>query len=722
MKLSIISLAFFVFSTVQAQVPNNDDPFNLPLEDLKNISVSSIDFTDRSLKDSFASAYIISKDIIKTMPMFTLGDFFEMLIPGITVFPQGTNGAGLGVRGQTQGGAKNVQAMWDGHSLNRLTADGNMSIYYSPLLNDIEQVEVVLGPGSVKHGTGALNGYVNFVPKNGTNNQGSFIEVDYGNVDDSKRLQYEYGQKYGQNRDFYFYAGYFQANGFATDNDFGGATSTLDGERNKFRNRDEITMGNYEPSYKFSLNWSHDRFNLKTLFEHMEFNPGALVTDSESLNQRTTFSFQPKYTFQLANNSSFELSSSVQLIDKSRIRRNILKPAAPAETGGRESAFELRGTYQTRYFDKHDLAIGGQVKWLDITSRKHFFSTDPGLNRSFVDGNWQEYSLFVEDNFSITDRTTLIAGIRYDAADFKDELSFDGRNLSEINFKPPDISNVSPRLALTHKTDSDYLLRAVYQEGFTYPAMFQYPLLFAINEFLESEQLETFPDRTPEVLKNFELGIRGDLIKDKLKFDLTAYYNRFESHSVFVNLRTNPNILPPQALQNFPEGMFGIQIELEDDIDVYGSEFTLTWKPNNNFISNLSYAYSVPDHITVRDNALVGVTNENRSQWLEFPRHQVKADLGFKYNKWLFTMAGVYQSGLDIDRRFAPQRENAADDYVRVNAGLSYQFNDHSSISLIVKNAFGNNTPKINGDPTRAWQGALGSDERLIYLGFSLDM
>ena len=154
--------------------------------------------------------------------------------------------------------------MWDGHSQNRKDTDGNTAAIYYPLLNDIHQIEVVHGPGSVKHGTGALDGYINFVPKSGQNFQGSKIDLDYGTDDNSQRLQMQHGKRFGNNHDIYVYAGIFHADGFRLTNDFGGSTASTASERNKFANRDQILTGDYDPSYKLSMNWTQDRFNLKT--------------------------------------------------------------------------------------------------------------------------------------------------------------------------------------------------------------------------------------------------------------------------------------------------------------------------------------------------------------------------------------------------------------------------------------------------------------------------
>jgi len=77
----------------------SDDLYEASLHDLQMISVSSIDFSERSLENTLASAHIITEDMFAELPILTFGESFELLIPGAVVLSQGNNGAGLGVRG-----------------------------------------------------------------------------------------------------------------------------------------------------------------------------------------------------------------------------------------------------------------------------------------------------------------------------------------------------------------------------------------------------------------------------------------------------------------------------------------------------------------------------------------------------------------------------------------------------------------------------------------------
>jgi len=418
---------------------------------------------------------------------------------------------------------------------------------------------------------------------------------------------------------------------------------------------------------------------------------------------------------QLPFKSSVELSSSVSFFDRSRIL-DALDPGRPDQKrGGSESASDLRITMQNNYFDKHELVLGAQIKRLDSRSQRHYFSADPDQHRQNVDGDWREYSLFIEDKYKIGDRTTLLGGLRYDVADFDDEFEFDGNNRAPIRFLPPDASNYSIRLALLHKGANSLVYRAAYQEGFAYPTVSEYPLIFAANAFLESQGVAPIQNRPPETLKSLELGVKGELLTDRLSFDLTAYYNRYEKRGRFVALARSPSILPTELISELPRGVVGVVLGLENDVDGWGAEAVLNWQPDERWLLNFSYGYAVPDGVDPLENQLADLTNEAGSQWSRFPKHQLRANGGFSNGKWRVSAAGLYQSGLEADDRNAPDRENVGDDYARVNLSLSYSFNPRTTFSLAVSNAFKNNAPNITVDTSRPWEGALGSDERLVY-------
>jgi len=571
-------------------------------------------------------------------------------------------------------------------------------VYLSPLTGDVQQAEVVLGAGSVKHGSGALHGYINFVPKNGVDHAGSRLALDYGLNDDSLRVQVERGYSYGQDRSLYWYAGFYQVGGFTLGNDFGGASSPSISEQRKFLNRDDTSIGNYNPTYKASVNWSHGRLNLKALFEHIEFNPNSLVAGFDNLNQRTTLTVQPKYTLQLPFKSSLELSSSLGLFDRSRILV----------------------TMQTHYFDHHELSVGVQVKRLDSRSQAHYFSANPTQHRQYVDGDWREYSVFVEDSFQLSRHTTLLGGWRFDVADFDSELEFDGNNSAISRFRPPDVSNHSVRLALLHKGDNNREYRAVYQEGFAYPTVSEYPLIFAANAFLQSQGVALLQNRPPETLKSFEFGVKGELIEDRLRFDLTAYYNRYENRGRFVTFAGSELILPSELLPSVPAGVSGVVLGLENDVDGYGAEAVLNWQPSDQWSLDFSYAYAVPDHIDDLENQLADLTNDSGSQWSRFPKHQWRANGLFSNGKWRAGIAALYQTGLAIDGNDFFNSRNASEDYARVNLSLGYMVNPRTIFSLSIHNAFENRTPNITVDTSRPWEGALGSDERLIYAALKI--
>jgi len=71
------------------------------------------------------------------------------------------------------------------------------------------------------HGSGAMDGFVNVIQKNGTDYSGSSVNFEYGNPNNLTKAEYNYGKAYSEEKDLYVYGGYVQAPGSSYKDDFG---------------------------------------------------------------------------------------------------------------------------------------------------------------------------------------------------------------------------------------------------------------------------------------------------------------------------------------------------------------------------------------------------------------------------------------------------------------------------------------------------------------------
>ncbi len=150
---------------------------SLSLSELMNVKVTSSLFFDISWKKTPGHVFVINADDIENSANRTLEDIMMMKIPGILTGRGVRQGTGVGVRGLMIDNNAKTLVMLDGQNLNQRTHDGYMVGHISSLLGDIKSIEFMNGPGIIVHGSGAINGFINMLPKNGRDNKCIFANI-----------------------------------------------------------------------------------------------------------------------------------------------------------------------------------------------------------------------------------------------------------------------------------------------------------------------------------------------------------------------------------------------------------------------------------------------------------------------------------------------------------------------------------------------------------------
>jgi len=687
----------------------DNDVFDLSIEDLINVPVKSIDFFETSLTHLPNHVTIISDKDLALRPVHTIEESLQHYVPGVRVGRQGVSGPIVAVRGMgvADRGNEHMLVMWDGKSITTRSAGGYQTGHTSYLLGDIQQLEVVLGPGSLYHGTGALNGYLNMVPKSGLTHTGWSSRADYGVIDDLIRMDAEYGRVYGEDKHVYVYGGYMQAGGYSFENDFG--LDLLPDTRD--------AVQDYNPSYKFSGNWTHNRFNMTALFEHVESDPNTLFFGAGRRLFRTStiLSLQPRYTFDLSERDTLELAGGVTLIDINNIREPITQPT-DKETktdGGSEGNALIRTTFQTTRIDNHQIAVGALLQWRKLRSQQLFFSQTATSDPRNVTGDWLEYAIFAEDRIKLSDKLTLSGGLRLDRTRF-DELESDILSETDIRFTPDDVDHLSSNFALEYQQSEENAFRLSFREGFGFPSLQEYPQVFAVNRYLESIGAETLAEPEPDSNELWELAWSSHMKEKGIDLRLSLFHNRFNNPLTFRFLDQEPFVLPPDVAATLPQNLNFAFFNTGTDFASVGTEFAVDWKPSDRWKIGASYSYSRPYGLSEDENRILDLANEDLDEWIRNSTHMIKTDLAYRNNRWGVEMAALYQSG--SDKPFAEIiPDQFKDNHFRVNAALNYNLSRSWQTSFVVKNLFGNVTPPINHN-TQNFFGTLGTGERRYYL------
>lgn len=117
-----------------------------------------------NIKKSAASITVITDRQIRQMGARHLADVLRT-VPGIGVMygPDGTYK--IDARGILKGGGQHVLLMINSHPVNENFGGGAMPLYDTSVVNTIQRIEVIRGPGSALYGANAFAGVINIITK-----------------------------------------------------------------------------------------------------------------------------------------------------------------------------------------------------------------------------------------------------------------------------------------------------------------------------------------------------------------------------------------------------------------------------------------------------------------------------------------------------------------------------------------------------------------------------
>ena len=148
--------------------------FNLPLEDLLRIEISSASRKVQQVQEVAAAVFVISREDIERSGARTIPEALR-LAPGIEVARIGNNRWAVSVRGFNGRFANKLLVLKDGRSVYSPLFSGVMWEAEDAILGDIERIEVIRGPGAAMWGSNAVNGVINIISRSATETQGSEI-------------------------------------------------------------------------------------------------------------------------------------------------------------------------------------------------------------------------------------------------------------------------------------------------------------------------------------------------------------------------------------------------------------------------------------------------------------------------------------------------------------------------------------------------------------------
>src|SRR5467141_2101872 len=176
---------------------------HVSLEDLGQIEVTTASKEPVKASRTPAAIYVITQDDIRRSGATSIPEALRQA-PGVEVARVDSNTWSLGVRGFGSALSRSVLVLIDGRSVYTPLFAGVYWQVQDTLLEDIERIEVIRGPGGTIWGANAVNGVINIITKNARDTRGTMVSTGGGNLDQGF-VNVRYGARNGKNFDYRIY-------------------------------------------------------------------------------------------------------------------------------------------------------------------------------------------------------------------------------------------------------------------------------------------------------------------------------------------------------------------------------------------------------------------------------------------------------------------------------------------------------------------------------------
>jgi iron complex outermembrane receptor protein len=179
----------------------------MSVEDLMNIQVTSVARHPEKLLEAASAIQVITQDDIRRSGATSIPEALR-LADNLEVAQKNSHDWAISARGFNTDLANKLLVMIDGRTVYTPLYSGVFWDVQDYLLEDIDRIEVISGPGGALWGANAVNGVINIITKSAKDTQGVYAEAGGGSQpQDLTGLRY--GGSLGDNSAYRVYGKYF---------------------------------------------------------------------------------------------------------------------------------------------------------------------------------------------------------------------------------------------------------------------------------------------------------------------------------------------------------------------------------------------------------------------------------------------------------------------------------------------------------------------------------
>ncbi|MCE5324527.1 TonB-dependent receptor [bacterium] len=610
---------------------NTSDLTQLSLEDLMNIQVTSVSKKAERLSDSAAAVYVITSEDIRRSGATSIPEALRM-VPGLHVAKIDSNKWTVSSRGFAERFTNKLLVLIDGRSVYTPLFAGVYWDMQDTVMEDIDRIEVIRGPGATMWGANAVNGVINIITKNSNTTQGTLASEYTGNT--AKGIgSIRYGGMLSENATYRVYGRYLNWDNAAYED---GQTANDGWEQNRrgFRVDWNLTKSS-------SLMVQGDFYN-EVAQQEAKLDPALSVVSQDNINAKGS-DVLAKWTYSPSPKSS----TDIQLYYD--------------HTNRTESSYgEIRNTVDFDYQKRLTLNPRQELVWgMGYRQSSNDLTSSEVVSFDLSGETTCLYSAFCQEDITLAEnRSRLTIGSKFEHNSY---TGFEIQPNIRFLWTPQPRHTFWASVSRAVRTPS-YAER--YSQfswvGRTYDDGNYYLLRIIGNK-----------DFKPEELTAYEIGYRVQRA-DKMSLDWTAYYN------VYDNYRSFEPGSPQIVTSPFTYIVIPLTINNLVNVNVYGWEISGKYNITNNWRLSTGYTYCRLDMSSdPESNDTFSVNND-----VYYPRKQFQIQSSLDLARNFELDINHYYSGPMTDVVFNVPR------WSRTDLRLGWKKAETTEISLGVQNLF----------------------------------
>jgi iron complex outermembrane recepter protein len=511
---------------------------SMRLEDLLNQEVTSVLRKEGRLFEAPAAIFVISGEDIRRSGSRHIAEALRMA-PGISVARLDQSLWSIRARGMDdRRHQRGLQVLVDGRSVYSPAYAGVDWDTVDYLLEDIERIEVIRGPGGAVWGANAADGVINIITKRSHDTQGTFLSGGGGNV--QRFGEARYGGAWGPSGSWRGYAKYLSTEDAAWGADAWnffqtGFRADWDLERNWLTFAGDLYHGDLSRRRFLA------RYSIPSTNE-------VFLSDFETFGGNLRF----HWTHELGPDSRLEFQSSYD-----RAERNGIIPDDLIE-----DKFDVQLQHRLPLPWNQDFQYGLGYRFFPSTVRN---LGDPQIQFDPRERHEQLVTFFLQDEIRFFDeQVRLILGTRFE---HHDPTGWEVLPSGRLAWVPTENHTlwgaVSKAVRIPDRTQRDTRVRPLEGGPLFFPGV---PLpVFFIGE--------GNPRTEAERLIAYEVGHRWRM-HEKLSLDLALFYNEFDDLVTGNLLMDQAQLILDPVL---PRMEIPVNASNQAEARSYGFELAATW-------------------------------------------------------------------------------------------------------------------------------------------------